>query len=219
MEITATAVLTHERWTNASAYEKQQCITDLVQRLYAQHRSIQPRPPWCLVYVLPREQKIGSLFIPGKHHKVSLEGIVLATWNDWTEEKGFIENGVQKTRVVVHQSQLNRGDHVVFPHWSGLPLPGMDEKYFRIVKELGWSRNEEGGVFATIEHDEPYTTPQAKLRDIIEDALGWGLGKLSLEIKNMDELPGIVAAKIEQQFMLVDRTRSSVTISAFGKDV
>jgi co-chaperonin GroES (HSP10) len=215
MELTANTVLTLERWENASPIEKQDIVSDLTQRLFALHRSFQPRHPWVLVYVLPREQKIGSLYIPGKHQKVSLEGVVLATWNEWAEEKGVVEQGVRWTRVVVHRSELEVGQHVVFPHWSGLPIPGMDEEKFRIVKELGWSKNEEGGVFGTIEYDEPYLSEKARLRALIEDVLS------NVEAEaypTLSELPGLLAAQIEQQFLLVDKSRSSVTLSAFGKD-
>jgi co-chaperonin GroES (HSP10) len=211
-ELNARGINTLGEAANTTAFEKNDRINLLVQDLYAQHRSVLPMHPWVLVYVLPREQKLGKLFLPGSQQKVTLEGIVLSTWAQWTEERGFRENGVEKTRIVVHKSELSIGDHVLFPHWSGLPIPGMDETKFRVVKELGWSKNEEGGIYGVVEYSEPDTSANAKLRELLADGLLYCTK--SPGTPGVGELPGLIAAKIEEQFLLVDRTRAGVTLSA-----
>ena len=207
------ALLTLEEWQAMSVDEKSATITKLTQDLYAQHRQLVPKHPWILLYVLPREQKIGSLFIPQKHHKVSLEGLVLQTWGTHNEEKGVIEHGVCKTRVTVHRSIFKPGDHVLFPHWSGLPIPGMDEKYFRVVKEEGWSKNEEGGIYAMIDYDEQSTSSGAVLRGMLED-FEEEINTDEGTTNSAYECSALLAAKIEDRFFLIDKQRTSVTLSA-----
>ena len=227
-ELNARGINTLGEAANTTAFEKNDRINLLVQDLYAQHRSVLPMHPWVLVYVLPREQKLGKLFLPGSQQKVTLEGIVLSTWAQWTEERGFRENGVEKTRIVVHKSELSIGDHVLFPHWSGLPIPGMDETKFRVVKELGWSKNEEGGIYGLVEYSEPDTSTNAKLRELLADALptaelaAWDPRFIRVTAypspselaEESQALVGLVAAKLEEQFLLVDRTRAGATLSA-----
>ena len=202
-------MLTLEQWATKTTQEKNDFINVLVQDLYAQHRSILPMHPWALVFVLPREQKLGMLYLPGSQHKVTLEGIVLATWAPWTEERGIREKGVEKTRLIVHKSDLEIGEHVLFPHWSGLPIPGMDERYFRMVKECGWAKNEEGGIYGVVVYSDVATSIAFELRELLAEALaGYSA------TRDEDVLAGLIAAKLEQRFLLVDRQRASVTLSA-----
>lgn len=82
-----------------------------------------PKFPWVLVYVLPREQRIGSLWVPGdeKHqNKVTLEGVVVKLW---------------KADHLKIKTALEVGDHVLFQHYAGQPFSFSSEQEFRMVKE------------------------------------------------------------------------------------
>ena len=90
-------------------------------------RIINLRFPWCLIYVLPREQRRGLVYLPDgngqkKQNKTILEGIVLRVWKDEEKEK-----------TVHHHVKV--GNHVLFPHWAGWPMSENSAAEFRLVKE------------------------------------------------------------------------------------
>jgi hypothetical protein len=114
-------------------------INDLCQKLYQEcGRSIKPRYPWVLVKVLPKIQKAFGLEMPAAQNKIFYEGLVLETWDNFCIT---INDTHEDGRTIKHQqvmeSRLKPGDHVVFPHFEGLPVGDMlDEHEFRLVHEV-----------------------------------------------------------------------------------
>jgi co-chaperonin GroES (HSP10) len=187
-------------------------INKLTQELYDNaERRFLPAFPWVMVYVLEKEQKTKSgLIIQAlEQNKPVTEGIVLATWKPFIKhlQKHLLEvtedhAGVLVPTTVDMQSSLKPGDHVLFPHWSGLPVLGFDDKRFRIVKEIDWSKGDEGGIFATVEYDHEDATSR-KLAAMIDDR--W-MGVMNFGTDN-------VVKELLEQFLVVDRDKQSVTLS------
>lgn len=99
-----------------------------------------PKWPWNLVYVLPKggEHKSGIILLD-RENKTMYEGIVLETWKPFDRElmythESHCEHCLTTTTVHVEPS-LKRGMHVIFPHWSGIPLPWLPEDRYRLVRE------------------------------------------------------------------------------------
>jgi hypothetical protein len=110
-----------------------------------------PMYPWNLVRILPREQKIGSLWVPDNKsvNKPLHEGIVLRTFKPkmyrWTEY------GIEKERLLT--SQYEPGDHVIYQHFSGIPA-GLDlyEKWYRYVPE--YKIGDHSGIIGTLNYEK-----------------------------------------------------------------
>jgi co-chaperonin GroES (HSP10) len=184
-------------------------LRDLALELYDANRQFKPMPPWVLVHVLPKINKIGTLYVPDKQNKTIHEAIVLATWASYTDELGIITTpyGIKNTRTIERRSKLATGDHVLFPHWAGLPVSGLDERTYRIVKEQEWATDGEGGIFATVDYDDASTEPVATIRNMIWDCIE------AEDMTNARELAALIAARIEDRFLLVDKERKSMTVS------
>lgn len=114
-----------------------------------------------LVYMLPREQRIGQIWVPDNEksqNKVTLEGIVLKTWNSpkWITTKTDFKDGssleVDSIRV---ETQLSVGDHILFSHYAGQPVSKETDKDFRIIKEYSFNGRDlsVGDIFAKITYD------------------------------------------------------------------
>lgn len=178
--------------------EKEQLLDRLTQELYQAHRGFAPKFPWVFVRVLKKEQERGGIILPdSEQNKPVHEAIVLAVWPSFIESK--TKNGHRIT--VYKESELSPGDHVLLPHYAGLPVRGFKEQQYRIVKELGWDASVDGGIFATVGYSEPDHKPAEKLRKLLLNAMGTGF-----------ELEDLLA-KIQEQFLLVDRDAHSVTLS------
>lgn len=89
------------------------------------------------------------------------------------------------------------GDHVLFPHWAGSPIPLFDDRRYRVIKSVDWEETKDGGIFAVIDYEEP------------QDALSELLVAESL---NSPRVPDMVDA-IRERFLLIDRNKPSVTLS------
>lgn len=130
-------------------------LNELAQEIYRTHeRIVIPNYPYILVAVLPKEQApLGTIILAEKTNKVMYEGIVLATWEPFTRE---IREGVHNLtdegpmvpaltefdgtyKTAVFESALEVGDHVLFPHFEGQPVPFMNgpcNDGFRLVREF-----------------------------------------------------------------------------------
>jgi len=111
--------------------------------------NVEPLHPKVLVRVLPREQKVGSLFIPEgrQQNKPTLEGVVLKTWRPfyqkiYLDEVGWVTDENANKEAVYSQlvkSELEPGDHVLFPHieYGITPIWNLDEGKgdYRMVPE------------------------------------------------------------------------------------
>ncbi len=126
-------------------------------------KRIIPLHPWILVRVLPKEHKTASgLFLPGNvANKPVYEGIVLETWQPYTETRtkgtvmrDYFSVPVSETIIIEHTCDLKRGDRVLFPHYEGQPLPDfLDDKYYRMIRE-GSDQNKTPycSVYGTIDY-------------------------------------------------------------------
>jgi co-chaperonin GroES (HSP10) len=155
-------------------------------------RLFTPMYPWIFVRVLPREQKVGSIYmVEGpKQNKPMHEGIVLATWQPCQRPV--------KGKLVDLTPDVKPGDHVLFNHWAGLPVVGYNDKHFRIVKERDWASDKEGGIVGLV---EPDVAPEVELANEL--------------VGIMDEhatLPAI-AKEMLKRFIIIDRNKQSVTLS------
>jgi co-chaperonin GroES (HSP10) len=151
---------------------------------------IRPMFPWVLVRLCRKEQKIGGVWLPDSiQNKTLHEGIVLCTWQPCQR----IQNGY----TLDLSSELSRGDRVLFHHFAGVPLEGRGSGY-RLVKEVAWAVDKEGGIIAAVEGGELHTRPFETLRSILADPH-----------TSVHE----ALRRIDEHFILVDRNATAVTLS------
>ena len=115
-----------------------------VQELYDSHdRFLNPLYPGVVVQVLPKEHKsAGGIILPqgtldGKSaNKPVAEAVVLATWKPFYKHfrTKKIDGKTEVTEVYMEPT-VKPGDVVLIPHWEGLPIPWLDEKMYRVIKE------------------------------------------------------------------------------------
>lgn len=191
-------------------------IERYTQWLYRQsNRTFTPCYPWVLVWVLDKEQVTeAGVVLPGfEQNKTVHEGIVVATWKPFTKELGTGPvNGERVWRTVEKESQFTPGQHILFPHWAGAPLHGFNDKRWRVVKEEEWSESKDGGIFAEVEYSPVHTKTGEKLRKILNEILP----KEAVDndgIYDCTGLASLIAATIEEQFLIVDKDSKSVTLS------
>lgn len=177
--------------------EKEQLIDKLTQEIYKAHRRFVPKFPWVFVRTLSKEQQVGHIICPENQNKVNHEGIVLAVWPSFVKQEYRNGNYIQTPM----QSELKPGDHVLFPHWAGLPV-GREYKdtRYRIVREIDWAPDQ-GGIFSVVEcHDKK---PSEKLYDILRRASS----------QNGIKTAGELLEEINERFLLVDRDGQGVSLS------
>ena len=114
-------------------------LTEYALEAYKNHRRrMRPLYPWVLVRVLPKEQApLGRIILPDNntHNKILYEGIVL--------EPGLpmwkMVDVSGRYQMVQMFSQYEPGDHVVFPHYEGIPVPYLNEMdgkdAYRVIRE------------------------------------------------------------------------------------
>ncbi len=219
---------------------KEKLIDAMAQELYRANRTFRPCYPWIFIRVLAKESKIGSIYTPEKEQNKTIhEGIVIATWQPFTKEIGYRNINAELkyavgitptaireaqgtlqcveyvplkvTRTIEKKSQFSIGQHVLFPHWAGQPIAAFNSRYYRVVKEENWEESKEGGIFAVVDYSPIAESAREKFRALLEEVVcGVPVGG---PYANPREWASIAAAKIEDQFLLVDRTAGSVTLS------
>lgn len=114
-------------------------VTEMVERAYAStERHIQPLKPFLLVRTLPRSTSMGGVIVlPEKQNKPNLEGVVLAVFKPYWEkvEETCKEDGKHYDISVYNECDVKVGDHIVFPHFVGLPDSFLDDQEYRLIKE------------------------------------------------------------------------------------
>jgi co-chaperonin GroES (HSP10) len=204
-----------ERMTDTKREESEEMVDILAQELYAtSKRCFTPVYPWVFVRVLPKEQiTAGGIVLPmHDQNKTVHEGIVLAIWKPVehvaTElNKDGVDWRSSQTRDYRRrpvQSDLKAGDHVLFQHWAGIPVEGFSEKRYRVVKDLDWRPDGEGGIFATVEYMEGAKRAVTRLHTILSEA-----NSDDAEAGGIEDL----VTRINSEFMLVERGGYSVTLS------
>lgn len=191
---------------------KEEFQTALTQELYKEaNRSFRPLYPWVLVRVLEKENvtKSGIILPAIDQSKVINEGIVIATWRPFTKEIGKLDaNGNKFTRTIEKRSSMVIGEHVIYPHWAGMPIHGFSDKLYRVVREEDWEESKQGGIFGKVDYEDgDDTTPHNVLYQLLHDFLLEGGPVAS------DEEVAMLVVKLEHRFLLVDRQRKSVTLS------
>jgi hypothetical protein len=194
-------------------------INERVQELYERsNRKFTPTYPNVFCMVLEREQKIGSIWTPDtSQNKPMHEGIVIATWKPFMQERGSVDDeGNVITRVVMRKSALTPGQHVLFHHSAGYPAWGFNPKKYRTVKEEGWVNEDHGGgIVAVVEYDEPNTSPRAVLYQIIHEFITSGEAEdwhFNAQYEH-DMLEELLIHKVEDKLLLIDKKQQSVTLS------
>jgi co-chaperonin GroES (HSP10) len=117
----------------------EQEIDELALELFTTHETqFIPTHPWVFVRILPREQLYkGLIVLPDNksQNKPVHEGIVLSTWLPFTHRWREQHNGEWIDCEKEIHTDFEIGDHVAYPHWTGMPAPGWDERYYRLVPE------------------------------------------------------------------------------------
>jgi co-chaperonin GroES (HSP10) len=192
-----------EATATPSVESRLQLIDTQCAQLFSENKMFTPMYPWVFVLVCTKAQQVGSIILPEKQNKTIHEGIVLATWKDKLVERGTIsKDGIRLTRCEVLKSEMHLGDHVVFPHFAGQPIPGYDVDRFRVVKECAWK--EEGGIFGKIDYAGEHTKPTVELMQMLSAWISDGATEEELVL---------LQAKIDDRFMVVDRETASITLS------
>ena len=129
---------------------------------YKLYEHVELIAPYVLVRILPKEMMFGDIIILEKSNKPTWEGIVLRTWeavqptSAYTQIDGNIYRRDPMFRMI--QSELTPGDHVLFPHFAGQPVPGLDSDVYRLIPE-GITKggkwifgNDVGVIFAKLDY-------------------------------------------------------------------
>lgn len=152
-------------------------LFELAQKMYKSfHRRITPIYPWVLVRVLPKEQQLGSIYVPESQNKVIYEGIVLETWQPFLKSVQMREEDCPPRReyYIEVKSELHPGDHVLFPHFEGMPVPYLnaeEKDAYRLVRETN-SRDEKCEIYGKLEYQEPI---EEKLKEFLFKKRGAGV--------------------------------------------
>jgi len=162
--------------------DKEKQLQELALEVYKeQGRYLVPFHPWILIRVLPKSQTYkGLLVLPEKQNKTCWESIVLSTWKPFTRTHKIKDVFCDKTE----QSEFTPGDHILIPHWAGLPVSGLDEDLYRIIREPD--------IHAWLEIE--IETTESKLKRVLANH-------------------SIYAKEIMDRFVLVDKEQQSVTMS------
>ena len=185
-------------------------LNRLVLEMYERReRKIVPKFPWVFVRTLKREMLYsGKVILPERQNKVMLEGIVLATWMS-APRRFYNVNSKQWEHPELYRSELQPGEHVLFPHFAGMPAPGYDPADYRLIKECNWLATNEGGISAVLDYDKKERTAETLKAILIELMLHMPhavIGTSDLSIKET------IDALLER-FILVDKQSACATTS------
>jgi co-chaperonin GroES (HSP10) len=170
-------------------------------KMMMKERMFTPLFPWCFVQVLPRVQKVGRIFLPGEKNKVTHEGIVLATWRR-APAKFYNVNSKRWEKPESLTPSVSVGQHVLFPHWAGMPVTGYSEEEYRVVKDLNWAKDNEGGIFGIVDYEDKEAAWETALYETILGSL-YGDEAGAVEVLNA----------LKERFIVIDKTVGSVTLS------
>ncbi len=131
-------------------------FSSLAQEIYELgERRILPTAPWILIRTVPKEQKIGHIILSEnagskEQNKTLHEGIVLATWKPFVQEYVAFESNGEKYYKSM-QSEFELGDRVLYPHFAGLPVNFLDDRKYRLVREV--TDDALGGVLCKVHYE------------------------------------------------------------------
>ncbi len=137
---------------------------------------------------LKKEQQFNGIWLPDSNqNKTITEGIVVSLWSPCSR----VING----KTIAYTSSLSLGDHVLFNHWSGIPVTGYKTERFRLVKECNWATDKEGGIISKLDYADKQSGALAVLNIILSQGY-------------VD-----VVDQISKRFLLIDRDQESKTLS------
>jgi hypothetical protein len=176
--------------------------------------TVEPLFPKILVRVLPREQKIGSIWLPDKkQNKPVWEGVVLKVYKpfyqkiylseaDWVADDPDPE--IRYTQKV--ECALQPGDHVLFPHieFGIVPTP-MDEGRgdYRCVPEHV--------ILCTLDYHRE--TRKEWLTKLLNEAMAHAADRDEPEYADTKKGPALMAEYIIEHADIVRRDIPPLTIS------
>jgi co-chaperonin GroES (HSP10) len=175
----------------------QKAVDDMYAKAKVRTR---PNYPFVLVRVLNREQKQGLIILPEKQKKTTIEGIVLDVFAPFFKSVGKRTSSgtVQETHEVEVAASVKPGDHVLFQHFEGVPVP-TDDYYgdYRLVPEVfGHYGAERNGIIAVLEYEQ---TPVAE--------------RLCAYVPDDTTI-----RRLMDEFEIIPRNQTSKTQSAYGKE-
>ena len=168
--------------------KQEQLLNTIAQTLMdTASRTFRPMYPWILVRKFPRAAQIGSIVLPDiDMNKVVHEGIVVRTWEPCLRPTA-------KGKFVERRSEMQLGDHVLFPHWAGVPVdkitPDLPANDYRLIRE-DWESNE-GGLYGVVHYEDAEIKPENVLLPFLEAVVEWDVDS--------------VAEALQKRFLLVDR--------------
>lgn len=108
-------------------------LAELILEEYESKKvNFQPLYPAVMVRILPKRKITaeGVILTDQANHKVAYEAIVIRTY---TPKKIKVNN-----KVILMDSDLVPGDHILFPHWSGEGyIPGLNDIHASDLMKLG----------------------------------------------------------------------------------
>lgn len=131
-----------------------------VEKLYANARfHVKPSFPFVLVRVLEREKKIGRIITPEVQKKTTIEGIVLDVFKPFHRTLRLASDVDQFETAILVEASVKVGDHILFPHYEGVPVPVDDYNGdFRLVPaEYGFYGKERNGILGVLEYAPQHT--------------------------------------------------------------
>lgn len=159
--------------------------------------------PWVMVRVLPKEENLGLIIVPEKsQHKPMYEAIVLKTWQPrWVVERDEADDPVSRWIT----SSLEPGDHIIYPHFDGVPIPGVSDPSFSLeaskhgiilIREFIWDAK--GGVPAKIH------VQRMPIRQELEEHLFGAASMTSLAAHNL-------AASLLEHYDIIPKNQKLMT--------
>ena len=176
--------------------------------------------PYCLVRILPKDMMVGNIIIPHRKetNKPVWEGIVLRTWEhrlipfgSKVRAKWFRDHEHAPDKYEI-SSELSPGDHVLFPHFAGQPIPGLDPDVYRAIPEginkntgLFMFGNDVGVIFAKVDYQRE--SVEEVFDKVLEDSL-----KLC-DRQKVRFLADTLLTKIREEFDISVKVKGSKTLS------
>lgn len=122
-------------------------------------------------------------------------------WDHYDALKAEIVKGFTHSTTLDIASDLQPGDHVLFPYWSGQPVPGLSEEEYRVLPDrniFNKLKNDTGEPFAVLTYEQE--TTEKTLFSIIDETLA-----TAYDGKFDDELVAKAVDKVHQTFDLIPK--------------
>lgn len=187
---------------NTDKMEQLEQLKAQAQKVYENFEyQIRPKFPLVLVWVIPKAQRIGEIYVPDMQNKPVYEGLVLRTYNPFwkTIGKRWVNTEWEEQNIWV-QPKVEVGDHVLFQHFVGIPIP----RYDGGTGELRMVNEDE--IVGVIEYQKE--SVEKKLERLISSGLEYGMGMD--DSKTPEQIVKDILERCEVIFHTEPRTMSGV---------